>query len=214
MLESKGLETVEDLLNYFPFRYEDRSNLKPIRQLAPGELATVIAEVRSAKVLGFRRQFMPKRDGGAFFRQTRARASRPNDVVRGFRGLKAPASSAIALVSMRCGLRRGGLGRSVCGSRRDRRQHPRKLDLVDFGEILRDIGVALVGNQFLIGLLAVTGIVGRLILRLGIGVPLIGRRRGLLLAGSGARRILLIRRGLLVPRCVVGSLGQIRIGRV
>ena len=63
-------------------------------------------------------------------------------------------------------------------------------------------------------LLAVTGIVGRLILRLGIGVPLIGRRRGLLLAGSGARRILLIRRGLLVPRCVVGSLGQIRIGRV
>jgi ATP-dependent DNA helicase RecG len=56
MLGAKGLETVEDLLHYFPFRYEDRSNLKPIAQLAPGELATVIAEVRSAKVSGFRRR--------------------------------------------------------------------------------------------------------------------------------------------------------------
>ena len=36
MLQSRGLETVEDLLHYFPFRYEDRSNLKPISQLAPG----------------------------------------------------------------------------------------------------------------------------------------------------------------------------------
>jgi ATP-dependent DNA helicase RecG len=56
MLAAKGLETVEDLLNYFPFRYEDRSNLKPISQLAPGEMATVIVEVRSAKVMGFRRR--------------------------------------------------------------------------------------------------------------------------------------------------------------
>src|SRR6202167_3244070 len=56
MLASKGLETLEDLLHYFPFRYEDRSNLKPISQLAPGEMATVIAEVRSAKVSGFRRR--------------------------------------------------------------------------------------------------------------------------------------------------------------
>lgn len=56
MLGAKGLETVEDLLHYFPFRYEDRSNLKPISQLAPGEMATVIAEVRSAKVSGFRRR--------------------------------------------------------------------------------------------------------------------------------------------------------------
>jgi ATP-dependent DNA helicase RecG len=55
-LAAKGLETVEDLLHYFPFRYEDRSNLKTISQLAPGELATVIAQVRSAKVSGFRRR--------------------------------------------------------------------------------------------------------------------------------------------------------------
>ncbi len=56
MLQSKGLETVEDLLHYFPFRYEDRSNLKPISQLAPGEQATVIAEVKSSKLSGFRRR--------------------------------------------------------------------------------------------------------------------------------------------------------------
>ncbi len=56
MLAAKGLATVEDLLGYFPFRYEDRSNVKPIAQLAPGEMATVIAEVRSARLSGFRRR--------------------------------------------------------------------------------------------------------------------------------------------------------------
>src|SRR6478752_4487024 len=56
MLEAKGLTTVEDLLAYTPLRYEDRSNLKPISQLAPGEMATVIAEVRSGKVVSFRRK--------------------------------------------------------------------------------------------------------------------------------------------------------------
>src|SRR5260370_17099435 len=56
MLEAKGLRTVEDLLSYFPFRYEDRSNMKTIAELAPGEMATVIAEVRSARLAGFRRK--------------------------------------------------------------------------------------------------------------------------------------------------------------
>ena len=56
MLESKGLISVEDLLSYAPFRYEDRSNVKPIAQLAPGEMATVIAEVQSAHLRGFRRR--------------------------------------------------------------------------------------------------------------------------------------------------------------
>jgi ATP-dependent DNA helicase RecG len=56
MLEAKGLTTVEDLLGYAPFRYEDRSNLKPIRELAPGEMATIICEVRTSKVAGFRRK--------------------------------------------------------------------------------------------------------------------------------------------------------------
>ncbi len=56
MFEAKGLTTVEDLLSYVPFRYEDRSNVKPISQLAPGEMATVMAEVRSAGASGFKRR--------------------------------------------------------------------------------------------------------------------------------------------------------------
>ena len=56
MLKSKGLLTVEDLLAYIPFRYEDRSNVKRISELAPGEMATILAEVKSAKLAGFRRR--------------------------------------------------------------------------------------------------------------------------------------------------------------
>jgi ATP-dependent DNA helicase RecG len=56
MLEAKELRTVEDLLFYFPFRYEDRGNVKPVSQLAPGEMATVIAQVHSAKMAGLRRK--------------------------------------------------------------------------------------------------------------------------------------------------------------
>ena len=56
MLGSKGLVTVEDLLAYAPFRYEDRTNVKTIAELAPGEMATVIAEVQSAHLAGFRRR--------------------------------------------------------------------------------------------------------------------------------------------------------------
>jgi len=56
VLESKGIHTVEDLLGYAPFRYEDRSNLKRISQLAPGEMATVIAVVKSARLSAFRRR--------------------------------------------------------------------------------------------------------------------------------------------------------------
>jgi ATP-dependent DNA helicase RecG len=56
MLEAKGLKIVEDLLTYAPFRYEDRSNVKAIADLSPGEMATVLAEVRSTKVAGFKRR--------------------------------------------------------------------------------------------------------------------------------------------------------------
>jgi len=56
MFEAKGLKTVEDLLTYAPFRYEDRTNVKPIAQLAPGEMATVIAEVASSRSAGLRRR--------------------------------------------------------------------------------------------------------------------------------------------------------------
>src|SRR5579862_5648762 len=56
MLEAKGLKVVEDLLTYAPFRYEDRSNVKSLADLAPGEMATVLAEVRTTKVSNFQRR--------------------------------------------------------------------------------------------------------------------------------------------------------------
>ncbi|MGB9609914.1 MAG: ATP-dependent DNA helicase RecG, partial [Bryobacteraceae bacterium] len=55
-LRAKGLETAADLLYYAPFRYEDRSNLKPLSRLAPGETATVIATVRKVQAPRFRRR--------------------------------------------------------------------------------------------------------------------------------------------------------------
>ncbi|MEO8097990.1 MAG: ATP-dependent DNA helicase RecG [Acidobacteriota bacterium] len=56
ILEAKGLRIVEDLLYYAPFRYEDRTNVKSIRALAPGEMATVLATVRTTRVAGFQRK--------------------------------------------------------------------------------------------------------------------------------------------------------------
>lgn len=46
-LEQKNIFTVEDLLYYLPFRYEDRLNPRGISELRPGEMATLIAEVRN-----------------------------------------------------------------------------------------------------------------------------------------------------------------------
>ena len=57
VLASKGLRTVEDLLHYLPFRYEDRLNPRGIAELKPGEMATVIAEVRNSGL--FRTRRMP-----------------------------------------------------------------------------------------------------------------------------------------------------------
>jgi len=56
-LAAKGIATVEDLLYYLPFRYEDRLNPRGIAELQPGEMATVIAEVRGSGL--FRTQRMP-----------------------------------------------------------------------------------------------------------------------------------------------------------
>jgi ATP-dependent DNA helicase RecG len=57
MLASKGIQTAEDLLYYLPFRYEDRLNPRTIAELRPGEMATVIAEVRTSGL--FRTRKMP-----------------------------------------------------------------------------------------------------------------------------------------------------------
>jgi ATP-dependent DNA helicase RecG len=55
MLAAKALFTAADLLHYAPFRYEDRTNIKAIAELVPGEKAVAMAQVRSAKMSTFRR---------------------------------------------------------------------------------------------------------------------------------------------------------------
>src|SRR5258708_16361525 len=57
ILGAKGLNTVDDLLHYLPFRYEDRLNPRSVAELRPGEMATVIAEVRNSGL--FRTRRMP-----------------------------------------------------------------------------------------------------------------------------------------------------------
>jgi len=55
MLALKGIETAEDLLYHLPFRYEDRQNPRSLDELAAGETASVIAEVRGAALLRTRK---------------------------------------------------------------------------------------------------------------------------------------------------------------
>jgi ATP-dependent DNA helicase RecG len=57
ILATKGIATVGDLLNYLPFRYEDRLNPRGIAELCAGEMATVIGEVRNSGL--FRTRKMP-----------------------------------------------------------------------------------------------------------------------------------------------------------
>jgi len=55
MLAAKDIKTAEDLLYHLPFRYEDRQNPRSLDELKPGELASVIAEVRGSILLRTRR---------------------------------------------------------------------------------------------------------------------------------------------------------------
>ncbi|MGA8491950.1 MAG: ATP-dependent DNA helicase RecG [Terriglobales bacterium] len=57
LLAAKSILTLDDLLHYLPFRYEDRLNPRGISELRAGEMATVIAEVRTSGL--FRTRRMP-----------------------------------------------------------------------------------------------------------------------------------------------------------
>src|SRR6185369_3178857 len=56
-LADKGIATVEDLLYYLPFRYEDRLNPRTLAEVREGEMASLIAEVRGSVL--FRTRRMP-----------------------------------------------------------------------------------------------------------------------------------------------------------
>lgn len=58
MLAAKNILTAEDLLYHLPFRYEDRQNPRSLDELKPGEVASVIAEVRGAALLRTRKGSM------------------------------------------------------------------------------------------------------------------------------------------------------------
>lgn len=57
VLAEKGIHSVDDLLHYLPFRYEDRLNPRGINELRAGEMASVIGEVRNSGL--FRTRRMP-----------------------------------------------------------------------------------------------------------------------------------------------------------
>src|ERR1700739_425316 len=54
-LAAKDIQTAEDLRYHLPFLYEDRQNPRSLDELKPGEMASVIAEVRGAALLRTRR---------------------------------------------------------------------------------------------------------------------------------------------------------------
>ncbi len=56
MLATRGIGTVEDLLYYTPFRYEDRTRLTRIRDLLPGQTTTVLAKVLTSGLMRTRRK--------------------------------------------------------------------------------------------------------------------------------------------------------------
>ena len=55
MLAAKNIQTAEDLLYHLPFRYEDRQHPRSLDELKPGDVASVIAEVRGSMLLRTRR---------------------------------------------------------------------------------------------------------------------------------------------------------------
>ncbi|GAB4390272.1 MAG: ATP-dependent DNA helicase RecG [Thermodesulfovibrionales bacterium] len=67
LLSRLGIRTVRDALYYFPARYEDRKNVRKIRDISPGGLQTVTGRVISADLVNLGRGgrlFGPARRGG------------------------------------------------------------------------------------------------------------------------------------------------------
>ncbi|HXT85573.1 MAG TPA: ATP-dependent DNA helicase RecG, partial [Verrucomicrobiae bacterium] len=53
LLAERGITTIGHLLSYLPFRYEDRIHFTRIAELAPGQAATVEAQVESSSLVRF-----------------------------------------------------------------------------------------------------------------------------------------------------------------
>jgi len=55
ILASRGIHTLEELIYYTPFRYEDRTRIVRIRDLLPGETTTILAKVLTCGLMRTRR---------------------------------------------------------------------------------------------------------------------------------------------------------------
>ena len=55
LLAKRGLRTFDDLLGYLPFRYEDRIHFAKIRDIAPGQIYTLQAQVASGSLVRYTR---------------------------------------------------------------------------------------------------------------------------------------------------------------
>ena len=56
MLERSGFKTVEDLLYHLPFRYEDRRKIVRIRDVRPGDDATLVGRISAVRDIPMRRR--------------------------------------------------------------------------------------------------------------------------------------------------------------
>ncbi len=90
-LAKRGVVTVEDLLYHLPFRYEDRANPKPIALMQPGEMASLIGDVRGSALLNTR--------GGNLFEMTLGLAPLGSaDAGLGFGAVPKPGQPAIKCI--------------------------------------------------------------------------------------------------------------------
>ena len=74
-LARRGVDTVEDLLYHLPFRYEDRLSPRPIAEMLPGEMASLLGDVRGSNLLTLR--------NGTLFEMTLGLATPGIDVTGG-----------------------------------------------------------------------------------------------------------------------------------
>ncbi|MFH2011466.1 MAG: ATP-dependent DNA helicase RecG [Pseudomonadota bacterium] len=55
ILKKKGINTVEDALYFLPRKYEDRRSIKPISELQPGKIETVLGEIRDLGAASYKK---------------------------------------------------------------------------------------------------------------------------------------------------------------
>jgi ATP-dependent DNA helicase RecG len=92
-LSERGVLTVEDLLYHLPFRYEDRLHPRPLSTYNPGDMASLIGEVRGTILLRTR--------SGPMFEMTVGITPPPADSEEAMQGLLT-APSGLILETVKC----------------------------------------------------------------------------------------------------------------